>query len=91
MHHILKLHTNTFISVYLDDILIFNKSLDGHIQHLDITLSLLASHDIRLRLKKCFFARNELQYLGHMVSKDGQRPTDNKIEDVSEWQQPKMV
>jgi hypothetical protein len=91
INHIIKPHTETFVSVYLDDILILSNSLDDRIRHRDIALSLLTSHDIRLSLKKCVFARNELQYLGHVVSKHGQRPSNNKIKAVPEWQRPKTV
>jgi hypothetical protein len=48
MNYILQPHKNTFILVYRDDMLLFGKPLNDHIRHLDKTLSLLASHDIRL-------------------------------------------
>ena len=67
MNHVLQPHKNTFILVYLDDVLIFSNSLDEHLRHLDTTLGLLANHDIRLRLPKYFFGKNKLEYLGHMV------------------------
>jgi hypothetical protein len=91
MNHSLTSHTNTFVLVYLDDILFFCNSLDDHIYHFDIALSLLASYSTRLRLQKCFVACNELEYLGHMVSKDSQRPSNNTIKAVSVWQCPKTV
>jgi hypothetical protein len=91
MNHSLKSHTDTFVLVYMDGILFFSNSLDDHIHHLDIALSSLASYSTRLRFQKCFVACNELEYLGHMVSKDGQSPSNNKIKAVSEWQRPKTV
>jgi hypothetical protein len=91
MNHTLEHHVNTFLLIYFFDILIFSNCLDDRIRHLDITLSLLASQNIRLRLQKCFFARNELEYLGHMISKNGKRSPDNKIKAVSEWQRPETL
>jgi hypothetical protein len=38
-----------------------------------------------------FFAHTELEYFGHMFSKDGQRPSHRKIKGASEWQRPKTV
>ena len=91
MNHVLQPHKNTFILVYLDDVLIFSNSLDEHLRHLDTTLGLLANHDIRLRLPKCFFGKNELEYLGHMVSQAGLRPSDNKVAAVKHWAPPRNV
>jgi hypothetical protein len=69
MNHILKPHENTFNLVYLDDIQILSNTLDDHTQHLDITLPLLASHDIRLRLQNCFTPTHmwPLQYIAFAV------------------------
>jgi hypothetical protein len=65
--------------------------LDEHIEHIDKVLTLLEENSIRLRLSKCFFAKNELEYLGHMVSEEGLKPTDSKIKAVTEWPTPKSV
>ena len=91
LNHILKPHENPFILVYLDDVLIFSNDLDGHIEHIDKVLTLLEENAIRLRLSKCFFAKKELEYLGHMVSGEGLKPTDSKIKAVTEWPTPKSV
>jgi hypothetical protein len=91
MNHILKPHVNTFVLVYLDDVLIFSKSTHEHLTHLDTVLQLLEDNDIRLRLQKCWFARKELEYLGHMVSGSGIRPSDSKIKAVTEWPVPHNV
>ena len=74
-NYILKPHENPFVLVYLDDVLIFSNNLEEHIDHIDRVLTLLNDNSIRLRLSKCFFARNELEHLGHMVSEQGLRPT----------------
>ena len=91
MTSILQPHKHTFILVYLDDVLIFSNSLEEHLQHLDTALTMLESNDIRLRLQKCWFAKNELEYLGHMVSHAGLRPSPNKIKAVQDWPRPKNV
>ena len=91
MTSILKPYNNTFVLVYLDDILIFSNSLDEHITHLDFVLSKLEENDIRLRLSKCFFGKSELEYLGHTVSGAGMRPSPSKLKAVKDWPRPKSV
>eukprot|EP00173_Palmaria_palmata_P000458 Plantae.Rhodophyta-Palmaria_palmata.ctg1209.p1 GENE.Plantae.Rhodophyta-Palmaria_palmata.ctg1209~~Plantae.Rhodophyta-Palmaria_palmata.ctg1209.p1 ORF type:complete len:666 (+),score=133.55 Plantae.Rhodophyta-Palmaria_palmata.ctg1209:1587-3584(+) len=60
-----------FALVYLDDIIIFSRTFDEHMEHLAHVLGLLKTANISLKLKKCKFARHEVQYLGHMI-KPGQ-------------------
>ena len=91
LNRILKPHENPFVLVYLDDVLIFSNDLDEHIEHVDKVLTLLDENSVRLRLSKCFFAKKELEYLGHMVSEEGLKPTDSKIKAVTEWPTPKSV
>ena len=88
LNTILKPHQNPFVLVYLDDVLIFSNDLEEHLQHIDTVLTLLNDNSIRLRLSKCFFAKNELEYLGHVVSREGLRPTNSKIKSVTEWPTP---
>ena len=45
----------------------FSQSKEEHLQHLDEILSLLTAAWIRLKLKKCFFFRDEVEYLGHRI------------------------
>jgi len=88
LNTILKPRQNPFVLVYLDDVLIFSNDLEEHLQHIDTVLTLLNDNSIRLRLSKCFFAKNELEYLGHVVSREGLRPTNSKIKSVTEWPTP---
>jgi hypothetical protein len=68
-----------FKLIYLDEVLIiFRHSLDDHLRHFDIILSLLFPQDIRPRLPKCWFARIELVYLGHIIYRKSLRPSNSK-------------
>ncbi len=91
LNHILKPHDNPFVLVYLDDVLIFSNNLEEHVEHIDKVLTLLNDNSIRLRLSKCLFAKNELEYLGHIVSGEGLKPTNSKIKAATEWPTPKSV
>ena len=53
--------------VYLDDIIIFSKSVEEHFQHVEDILTTLKSASISLKLKKCSFSTNKVKYLGHII------------------------
>jgi hypothetical protein len=57
--------------VYLADILIFSKIEEEHLEHLCIVFDVLCKKKLYAKLAKCHFAKNELEYLGHLVGKDG--------------------
>ncbi|GBG91435.1 hypothetical protein CBR_g52390 [Chara braunii] len=71
-----------FVVVYLDDILIFSKTLEEHAQHVDKVLSLLRQHKYKINLEKCEFNRTRILYLGHEVYADGIRPEDVKVASI---------
>ncbi len=81
----------TCIPWWCFDIQHFSNDLEEHLTHVDTVLTLLNDNSIRLRLSKCFFAKNELEYLGHMVSGEGLRPTNSKIKSVTKWPTPKSI
>ena len=53
--------------VYIEDTIIFSKSPDEHLEHLDNVISLLDEAGLSLKLKKCFFMKESIEYLGHIV------------------------
>jgi hypothetical protein len=55
----------------MDDILIFNKSLEEHIEHLKLVFQVLRQHELFVKFKKCAFAQQQIDYLGHIISIDG--------------------
>ena len=57
-----------FAIVYLDDIIIFSKSLDEHLNHIRIVLSLLREAGMTIKLRKCYFLQQRVEYLGHIVA-----------------------
>ena len=59
------------VVVFIDDILVYNKSWEDHLQHLIAVFLLLQQHQFKVKLSKCFFAQQQVHYLGHVISKDG--------------------
>ena len=91
MNKILKPVLYTSALVYLDDIIVFSNTLDDHIQHLETVFKLLAEAGLKLKLKKCDFFKEEIKYLGHVVSRDGVTPNKAKVESIVNYPEPTNV
>ena len=74
--------------VYLDDILVFGRTLTEHNANLALVLERLRVAGLRLKPRKCRFALEEVEYLGHLVSADGVRTDTKKLRAVEEFSTP---
>jgi hypothetical protein len=77
-----------FVVVYLDDVLIFSKTEEEHMEHLRRVFARLREHNLYAKLKKCDFLKEELCYLGHIVGKFGLRADPAKVQTVKDWPVP---
>jgi hypothetical protein len=82
-------HLNKFIAIYLDDILVFSKTPDEHLQHLRIVLNTLRKANLYAKLSKCEFNKKDLKFLGHIVSQEGVRVDSDKTRAIADWPTPK--
>jgi hypothetical protein len=57
--------------VFIDDILIYSKSVDEHEQHLRVVLNKLRTHELYAKFSKCEFWLQEVAFLGHIITVDG--------------------
>ena len=80
-----------FVSVYLDDVLIFSTTFTDHIQHISSVIHTLTEAGLRLKPSKCHFICQEVQYLGHLLSPDGIRPNPECISAVRDYVTPQSV
>ena len=77
--------------VYLDDIIVFRDTKEEHIKRLEAVFQKLMAAGLKLKPTKCFFFRDEIEYLGHVVSGKGISTNPKKIEAVTKWPTPKTV
>ncbi|CAF4574062.1 unnamed protein product [Rotaria sp. Silwood1] len=68
--------------VYLDDVVIFSRTFDQHIHHLNEILSILSSARLQLNPQKCSFVKREIDYLGHTINGQGIRPLQSNIDAI---------
>ncbi|GBG80915.1 hypothetical protein CBR_g31471 [Chara braunii] len=80
-----------FVLVYLDDILVYSRSLEDHLGHLRRVLETLRRNKYKANRDKCEFVRQELEYLGHFVTPEGISLLSDKIQAVQEWPEPRNV
>ena len=71
MNQILQPFLRKFVLVFLDDILIYSKSIPDHLKHLQQVLEVLQTNQLYLKQSKCSFAQTQLEYLGHIISAAG--------------------
>ena len=84
-------YLDIFCVAYLDDILIFSKTYEEHVEHVKKVLTALRSRYLAVKLEKCEFHKQEVQFLGHIISTEGIRMDPTKITLVTEWLEPKTV
>ena len=77
-----------FARAYLDDVIIYSESMEEHMAHLSTVFELIASYQFRLRVTKCVFCQDEVELLGHIVSKEGIRTDPSKIKSVRDAPTP---
>ncbi|GBG68110.1 hypothetical protein CBR_g2661 [Chara braunii] len=89
---ILTLHMRQFkLSRSMLHILIFSKTVEEHVAHLDKVLSLLRQHKFKINGEKCEFGRTRVLYLGHEISAEGLKPDDVKVASIRVWPSPQSV
>jgi len=84
MNSIFKPFLRKFVLVFFDDILIYNKSWNDHVQHVDMVLKLLEEKQLYAKISKCVFGVQVVEYLGHIVSHEGVKVHPRKIKTIKE-------
>jgi len=77
--------------IYLDDIIVFSKTVEEHIERLVRVLRRLRSAGLKLKPEKCLLMQRSVSFLGHVVSGDGIFTDPLKIKTVTEWRVPSSV
>ena len=80
-----------FCFCYIDDILICSPTFEKHIEHLNTVFERLRKNGLKLKLKKCHFALQEIEFLGHLVTPAGIAVDPKKTEKVKKYPQPNTV
>ncbi|GJR64078.1 putative reverse transcriptase domain-containing protein [Tanacetum coccineum] len=85
MNRVCKPYLDKFVIVFIDDILIYSKTKGEHSEHLKIILDLLKKEKLYAKFSKCDFWLESVQFLGHVINREGVHVDPAKIEAVKNW------
>ncbi|KAL0544273.1 hypothetical protein IC582_019386 [Cucumis melo] len=91
MNRVFREFLDTFVIVFIDDILIYSKTEAEHEKHLRMVLQTLRDNKLYAKFSKCEFWLKQVSFLGHVVSKAGVSVDPAKIEAVTGWTRPSTV
>jgi len=91
MNHLLREFLDDFVVVFLDDILIYSKSPEDHAVHLRKVFDVLRQQRLFPKKSKCEFAKESVEFLGHVVSSRGLGHGGEKVQAVRDWKAPENV
>ena len=91
MNEVFKQEINSFVVVYLDDILIYSRLIEEHWGHLHHAHDKLRQARLYGRLHKCEFLKDKVDYLGFQVGHDGIRTSFEKVRAILDWPLPQSV
>jgi hypothetical protein len=91
MNHVLRAFIEKFVVVYFDDVLIYNKSLEEHIEHITFVLAALRKEKLYTNLGKCTFCTDKVVSLRFVVSGQGVDVDKEKIKAICEWLPPQNL
>ena len=91
MNHVFHDHLDEFVMVYLDDVVIYSKSIAEHVKHLDWVLSQLKQAELKIKVEKCEFAKSEIKLLGYRILVEGTIPDLGKVAAIEALKRPIMI
>ncbi|KAJ4812719.1 polyprotein [Rhynchospora pubera] len=91
MNGLFQPYARKFILVFFDDILIYSKSIEDHVDHVSAALQILADNGLYAKLSKCAFGVQQIEYLGHIISAQGVSTDPTKVDAMVNWPVPKTV
>jgi hypothetical protein len=89
MNDLFKPYLRKFVLVFFDDILIYSKNFTDHLKHLKLVMEIVKTHQLYVKLSKCAFGKQEVEYLGHLISEEGVKADPEKITAMTNWPIPK--
>jgi len=87
--HILREHIGKFCAVYIDDMIVYSGSFEEHLEHIQIVLKTLQEASLQVRMDKCQWFTNEVDYLGYRITGNGLEPQNTKLDVIKNSTPPR--
>ncbi|KAG1122096.1 hypothetical protein G6F42_011800 [Rhizopus arrhizus] len=91
MHSIFKHLVGKSVCIFYDDVLCFSRTKSDHEKHLRELFEAAEEANLKFKRRKCHFGQEAVEYLGHIISKEGARPGDRNVEKIKSFPECKNV
>lgn len=91
MNTVLSGFVDKFVQLYLDDVLLYSRTAEEHLQHIRLVLERFRQHKLYVNPSKSSFNQKEVEFLGMRVSSEGILPSKSKVKAIQEWPRPTNV
>jgi hypothetical protein len=91
MNDIFREYLDKFVVVYLDDILIYSRTKEEHLEHVRLILQTLRKHQLYAKAKKCELFRKKVEYTGHFITEEGIMVDPRKVDAIKNLHTPTNV
>ena len=91
MNDLLRDLLDKCIVVFLDDILVYSRTVEEHAEHLRAVFRRLREHKLYAKASKCEIAYSKVDFLGQHVTPKGMVPQEQKLKALREWETPRDI
>jgi transposase InsO family protein len=91
MNNVLRKYLDIFVTVYMDDILVYSRTMEEHVEHVRKVLTLLKKYNLRLKPSKSEFHKERISFVGCIVTSQGIEVDPEKVAHVKDWPVPGSV
>ena len=91
MNTIFEDHLNKFVSIYLDDVIIYSKTFEEHMEHLRLAFAVIEKNNLKLHAEKSKFICEEIKFLGFIVGRKGIKPDEDRVAAIKNIPVPTKV
>ena len=91
MDRVLEETNDHFTAVYMDDIIVYSRTFEDHLQHLKKVFQLLEKAKLKCGADKCSFCRTKIPFLGHIITPEGIKPNEALTTKVKDFPAPQNV
>jgi len=89
MNRVFKPYLDYFLVIFIDDILIYSRTLEEHTHHLRTVLEVLRANELYAKLKSYEFYLGHVAFLGHIMSNEGVSMDSQKMDAITKWLRPR--